>query len=84
MTHESMPPEVRETMGIASGLIRISVGIEECTDLNFRCRRSRNLELLPKKMAQVLSAMRALIVAPISLSLMSWRPQCIRYGRVWT
>ena len=33
MTHASMPPEVRETMGITPGLIRVSVGIEDCSDL---------------------------------------------------
>lgn len=33
MTHASMPPEVREAMGITPGLIRVSVGIEDCSDL---------------------------------------------------
>lgn len=33
MTHASMPPEVRENVGITEGLIRISVGIEDAEDL---------------------------------------------------
>ena len=33
MTHASVPPEVRRELGIADGLIRISVGIENVDDL---------------------------------------------------
>lgn len=33
MTHASIPPEVREKIGIKPGLIRISVGIEDVSDL---------------------------------------------------
>lgn len=33
MTHGSVPKDVRETLGIVDGLIRISVGIESVTDL---------------------------------------------------
>lgn len=33
MTHVSVPPEVRESMGITPDLIRISVGIEDVADL---------------------------------------------------
>ncbi|MEE2830312.1 MAG: cystathionine gamma-synthase [Myxococcota bacterium] len=33
MTHASVPPEVRKEIGIADGLIRLSVGIEEQADL---------------------------------------------------
>lgn len=33
MTHGSVPKEVRETLGIVDGLIRISVGIESISDL---------------------------------------------------
>ena len=33
MTHASVPPEVRERIGITEGLIRISVGIEDVEDL---------------------------------------------------
>lgn len=33
MTHASMPPEVREKVGITEGLVRISVGIEDVEDL---------------------------------------------------
>jgi cystathionine gamma-lyase len=33
MTHVSVPPEVREAMGITPDLIRISVGIEDVADL---------------------------------------------------
>jgi len=34
MTHASMPPEVRERVGITDGLIRLSVGIEDVEDIN--------------------------------------------------
>jgi cystathionine beta-lyase/cystathionine gamma-synthase len=33
MTHASVPPEVRQRIGITDGLIRISVGIEDVEDL---------------------------------------------------
>jgi len=33
MTHSSVPPEVRQRIGITDGLIRISVGIEDVEDL---------------------------------------------------
>ncbi len=33
MTHASVPPDVREAIGIPDGLIRLSVGIEELADL---------------------------------------------------
>jgi cystathionine gamma-lyase len=33
MTHASVPPDVRRSLGIADGLIRLSVGIEDAGDL---------------------------------------------------
>ena len=33
MTHASVPPENRKALGIDDGLIRLSVGIENCGDL---------------------------------------------------
>ncbi|HJY85753.1 MAG TPA: PLP-dependent aspartate aminotransferase family protein [Candidatus Acidoferrales bacterium] len=33
MTHASMPPEVREQIGITEGLVRLSVGLEDAADL---------------------------------------------------
>jgi cystathionine beta-lyase/cystathionine gamma-synthase len=33
MTHASVPPEVRQQIGITDGLVRISVGIEDAEDL---------------------------------------------------
>jgi cystathionine gamma-lyase len=33
MTHASVPPEIRKELGIEDGLIRLSVGIEDCDDL---------------------------------------------------
>jgi cystathionine gamma-lyase len=33
MTHASIPKEMREAQGISDGLVRLSVGIEECDDL---------------------------------------------------
>ena len=33
MTHASVPPEIRQRVGITDGLIRISVGIEDVEDL---------------------------------------------------
>jgi cystathionine gamma-lyase len=33
MTHASVPPERRQHLGIADGLVRLSVGVEEISDL---------------------------------------------------
>jgi cystathionine gamma-lyase len=33
MTHASVPPERRQRLGISDGLLRLSVGVEECDDL---------------------------------------------------
>jgi len=33
MTHASVPPELRKTLGISDGLVRLSVGIEDVDDL---------------------------------------------------
>jgi cystathionine beta-lyase/cystathionine gamma-synthase len=33
MTHASMPPEIRERVGITDGLVRLSVGIEDADDI---------------------------------------------------
>ena len=33
MTHASVPPDVRKSIGIADGLVRLSVGIEDLADL---------------------------------------------------
>ena len=33
MTHASMPPEVRQQVGITDGMVRISVGIEDVEDI---------------------------------------------------
>ena len=33
MTHASVPPEIREEIGISDGLVRLSVGIESIDDL---------------------------------------------------
>ncbi|PYR37849.1 MAG: cystathionine gamma-synthase, partial [Acidobacteria bacterium] len=33
MTHASVPPDQRESIGISSGLVRISAGIEDIDDL---------------------------------------------------
>jgi cystathionine beta-lyase/cystathionine gamma-synthase len=33
MTHASIPPEVRQQVGITDGLVRLSVGIEDEEDL---------------------------------------------------
>ena len=33
MTHGSVPPAVRKTLGIVDNFIRVSVGIEEVKDL---------------------------------------------------
>ncbi len=33
MTHASLPPEQRQTLGIGDTLIRLSVGVEDVDDL---------------------------------------------------
>ena len=33
MTHASVPPNIREKLGIEDGLVRLSVGIESIEDL---------------------------------------------------
>lgn len=33
MTHASIPPDIRATLGISDGLVRLSVGVEEVEDL---------------------------------------------------
>ena len=33
MTHASIPANVRQQIGITDGLVRLSVGIEDCEDL---------------------------------------------------
>jgi cystathionine beta-lyase/cystathionine gamma-synthase len=33
MTHASVPPEIRASLGIADGLVRLSVGLEHVEDL---------------------------------------------------
>ena len=33
MTHASVPPNVRAELGVDDGLVRLSVGIEDCDDL---------------------------------------------------
>ena len=33
MTHASIPPDIRATLGISDGLVRLSVGVEEVDDL---------------------------------------------------
>jgi cystathionine gamma-lyase len=33
MTHASIPKEIREARGVTDGLVRLSVGIEDITDL---------------------------------------------------
>jgi len=33
MTHASLPPEVRASLGIGDGLVRLSVGVEDEVDL---------------------------------------------------
>ena len=34
MTHASVPADIRKELGIDDGLIRLSVGIEDVTDLS--------------------------------------------------
>jgi cystathionine beta-lyase/cystathionine gamma-synthase len=33
MTHASLPPAMRDALGIGAGLIRLSVGVEDVEDL---------------------------------------------------
>ena len=33
MTHASLPPQVRASLGISDGLVRLSVGVEDVEDL---------------------------------------------------
>ena len=33
MTHASVPPAQRAALGIDDGLVRVSVGIEDCDDI---------------------------------------------------
>jgi cystathionine gamma-lyase len=33
MTHASVDPDMRATLGIDDGLVRLSVGVEDCEDL---------------------------------------------------
>jgi cystathionine gamma-lyase len=33
MTHASMPRDLRERIGVVDGLVRLSVGVEDCDDL---------------------------------------------------
>ena len=40
MTHSSLPPEVRHSLGISDGLIRLSVGVEDVEDLIAELRRA--------------------------------------------
>jgi cystathionine gamma-lyase len=40
MTHSSLPPEVRRSLGISDGLIRLSVGVEDVEDLIAELRRA--------------------------------------------
>jgi cystathionine beta-lyase/cystathionine gamma-synthase len=40
MTHASVPPETRAELGIGDGLVRISVGLEDFSDLAADCERA--------------------------------------------
>jgi len=40
MTHASLPPQVRASLGITDGLIRLSVGVEDVEDLIAELRRA--------------------------------------------
>ncbi|MHA2365086.1 MAG: trans-sulfuration enzyme family protein [Candidatus Hodarchaeales archaeon] len=42
MTHAAVPPEVRYARGISDGLIRLSVGIEDVTDLIYDLEQALN------------------------------------------
>ena len=43
MTHASVPPEIRRQIGIADGLVRLSVGIEDPADLEADLARALDL-----------------------------------------
>lgn len=43
MTHASVPPQVRKSIGIADGLVRLSVGVEDCDDLQGDLERAFEL-----------------------------------------
>ena len=47
MTHASIPPEVREEIGISDGLVRLSVGIEALEDLIEDIEGALNKEFKP-------------------------------------
>jgi cystathionine gamma-lyase len=40
MTHASLPPDMRASLGISDGLIRLSVGIEDVNDLIAELRQA--------------------------------------------
>ena len=40
MTHASVPPEIREEIGLPDGLIRLSVGVEHIDDLQEDLQRA--------------------------------------------
>ena len=40
MTHASLPPEMRASLGISDGLIRLSVGVEDVNDLSADLRQA--------------------------------------------
>jgi cystathionine gamma-lyase len=40
MTHASLPPTVRASLGISDGLVRLSVGVEDVEDLIAELRRA--------------------------------------------
>jgi cystathionine beta-lyase/cystathionine gamma-synthase len=42
MTHASIPAEIRQARGIDDGLVRLSVGIEDATDLQEDLRQALN------------------------------------------
>jgi cystathionine gamma-lyase len=43
MTHASIPSEIRASLGISDGLIRLSVGIEDADDLVADLQRALDL-----------------------------------------
>lgn len=52
MTHKPIPKEVREPLGIVDGLIRLSVGLEDCEDL-IADLESVLLERIPDKASSI-------------------------------
>lgn len=61
MTHKPIPKEVREPLGIVDGLIRLSVGLEDCEDL------IADLEsVLPKSNVENLCSIEREVVATAS------------------